>query len=213
MENVKNNMEKYFSYKTQIEKYNRAMQEGFYYEAILISYAIMEDRLMTILENMGFVIMSKTDETKKFVVSEKVRPFMRSLINEKKPNIQNISVKRKLIESILILTYEQAEQYEKEYAEKQKTTEMNGYLQELYMDIDESVIDRSKAIEMLKKQEEWCERRNKLIHSLLNIQIDESFDEDVKTLAKESLTIWRYFDNDLAAKLKNCKLREKYHIE
>ena len=100
MENVKNNMEKYYSYKTQIEKYNRAIEEGFFYEAMLISYAIMEDRLLTFLDNIGFVRMPKTSD-EKLSVSEELKPFLRSLTGEKKVDIRNISVKRKLIKSIL----------------------------------------------------------------------------------------------------------------
>ena len=212
MENVKNNMEKYYSYKTQIEKYNRAIEEGFFYEAMLISYAIMEDRLLTFLDNIGFVRMPKTSD-EKLSVSEELKPFLRSLTGEKKVDIRNISVKRKLIKSILKMSYEEAEQYEKAYAEKQENDKMNGYLQDLYMDIDESGIDRKETLEMLKKQGEWCDRRNDIIHGLLDIKTGENFDNEVESLAKESLTIWRYLDNYLAAKLNKCKLREKYQIQ
>ena len=212
MENVKNNMEKYYSYKTQIEKYNRAVEEGFYYEAMLISYAIIEDRLLTFLDIIGFVRIPKTSD-EKLCVSEELRPFLRSLVGEKSIRITNISAKRRLIESIIRMSYEEAEQYEKAYAEKQKTEKMNGYLQDLYMDIDESGIDRKETLEMLKKQEEWCERRNNIIHGLLDIQTGKTFDNEVETLEKESLTIWRYLDNKLLSKLNNCKLREKYKIQ
>ena len=154
MENVKNNKEKYYSYKTQIEKYNRAVEEGFYYEAMLISYAIMEDRLLTFLDIIGFVRIPKTSD-EKLSVSEELKPYLRSLVGEKNIDIKNISAKRRLIESIIKMSYEEAEQYEKAYAENQKTDKMNGYLQDLYMDIDESGIDRKEALEMLDKLSKW----------------------------------------------------------
>ena len=211
MENVKNNKEKYYSYKTQIEKYNRAVEEGFYYEAMLISYAIMEDRLLTFLDIIGFVRIPKTSD-EKLSVSEELKPYLRSLVGEKNIDIKNISAKRRLIESIVKMSYEEAEQYEKAYAEKQKTEKMNGYLQDLYMDIDESGIDRKEALEMLDKLSKWCDHRNDIIHGLLDIQTGENFDIEVKSLAEESIKLWRYLDNKLVSKLSNCRLREKYNI-
>ena len=42
---VSDNYEKQQTYKELINKYNKAIQYEFYYEAILIDYALMEDRL------------------------------------------------------------------------------------------------------------------------------------------------------------------------
>ena len=213
METVKNKMEKYRSYKTQIAKYNKAIEQGFFYEAMIISYAIMEDRMLSFLNSIGFVNIEIIKETTDFSVSKAVLPFIRSLTGQKKVNVKNISAKRDLIKSILTMTYEEAEQYEKEYAVKQRTEKMNGYLQDLFMDIDESGIDRKEALEMLEKQKQWCDRRNSIIHGLLNLQTGESFNNEVEDLARDSMVIWRYLDNMLAAKLHSCKLREKYNIK
>ena len=105
------------------------------------------------------------------------------------------------------MTYEEAEQYEKEYAVKQRTDKMNGYLQDLFMDIDGSGIDRKEALEILEKQKQWCDRRNSIIHGLLNLQTGENFDNEVENLARSSMVIWRYLDNKLVDKLNKCKLR------
>ena len=42
-------IEKYENYKDQISKLNKAIDNKFYYEAIFIEYAIMEDRLQSVL--------------------------------------------------------------------------------------------------------------------------------------------------------------------
>ena len=220
METIKNNMDKYQAYKTQIakynraieDKYNRAIEEGFYYEATLISYAIMEDRMLAFLDKIGFVNITTTPKKVELSTTEAVRPFLRSLVGEKNIDVRNISAKRRLIASIITMRYEEAEQYEKDYAAKQKTSNMNGYLQELYMDIDESGIDREETLEILTKIADWCDRRNSLIHSMLNIKTGDTFDDEVETLAKESVILWRFLDNKLVVKLNNCKLREKYSI-
>ena len=212
METIKNNMDKYQAYKTQIAKYNRAIEEGFYYEATLISYAIMEDRMLAFLDKIGFVNITTTPKKVELSTTEAVRPFLRSLVGEKNIDVRNISAKRRLIASIITMRYEEAEQYEKDYAAKQKTSNMSGYLQELYMDIDESGIDREETLEILTKIADWCDRRNSLIHSMLNIKTGDTFDDEVETLAKESVILWRFLDNKLVVKLNNCKLREKYSI-
>ena len=80
------------------------------------------------------------------------------------------------------------------------------------MDIDESGIDREETLEILTKIADWCDRRNSLIHSMLNIKTGDTFDDEVETLAKESVILWRFLDNKLVVKLNNCKLREKYSI-
>ena len=47
------NMEKYKNYKTQFERLKKAMANHFYLEAIVIEYAIMEDRMRSILSHAG----------------------------------------------------------------------------------------------------------------------------------------------------------------
>ena len=47
------NMEKYENYKTQFQRLRRAMVNEFYLEAIVIEYAILEDRMKSILSHEG----------------------------------------------------------------------------------------------------------------------------------------------------------------
>ena len=53
MEHTEKNMEKYGIYKTMYENLSKAMRAGFYYEAIFIEYAILEDRLTALLAYAG----------------------------------------------------------------------------------------------------------------------------------------------------------------
>ena len=216
MENVKNNMEKYYSYKTQIEKYNRAVEEGFYYEASLIAYAIMEDRLLSFLNKVGIINLEECLQTGKLKMTESVHPLVCDLIKEKRPDLHKISTKIKIVRCLLQMSYSEAEQIEKCYAEEFKTDRMNGYLQELYMDIDESGIDKKATIAILGDSGDlktWINSRNKIIHGLLEKQTGEVFEAEIETIAKESERLWRFLDDKLVSKLNNCKLREKYKIQ
>ncbi len=211
MENVKNNNEKYYSYKTQIEKYNRAMQEGFYYEAIFISYAIMEDRLLSFLDKTGVITLEKALQTKKLEMTEKIKPFIYYLTKSDNINLQNITEKIKIIKCMLKMSYEDATAFETKYRTEMNTDCMNGYLQDLYMDIDEN-IDRDAVKKHFNKMKKWFEKRNNLIHGLVNKTADDDFEMEIKMIANDSEKIWRYIDNNLVSKMKNCKLREKYKI-
>lgn len=47
------NMEKYKVYKSMNENLTKAMRSGFYYQAIFIEYAIIEDRCTSVLKHAG----------------------------------------------------------------------------------------------------------------------------------------------------------------
>lgn len=53
------NMMKYETYKTMNENLTRAMKSGFFYEAIFIEYAILEDRLTSLLKYAGISYLDK----------------------------------------------------------------------------------------------------------------------------------------------------------
>jgi|GEM_PF-4445774 len=111
------------------------------------------------------------------------------------------------------MSYIESELLEKRYAEEYKTDRMNGYLQGLYMDIDESCIDKTTTLIVLDDINTWINSRNKIIHGLLEKQVGKTFETEIETIAKESKNLWRFLDNQLVVKLNRCKLCEKYQIE
>ena len=206
MENVKNNMEKYYNYTTLTKKYKKAMELGFYYEAIFISYAMMEDRLMSFLDKAGVVTLKNVKLTKR------AAPFVKYLLNKKSVAMRNITTKMEITQKLLEMTYEQAEELEKRYAEEMKTDKMNGYLLDLYMDIDEK-INREEVTEQFAEMRVWLDKRNALIHGLANKRTDNYFSDEVQTAAEESEKLWRFIDDNLVKKMKKSTLRKKYKIQ
>ncbi len=206
MENVKNNMEKYYNYTAQIKKYRKAMELGFYYEAIFISYAMMEDRLMSFLDKAGVVTL------KNVKLAKRSAPFVRYMLNKKSVVIRNITTKMEITEQLMKLTYEQAEALEKRYEEENKTNKMNGFLLDLYMDIDEK-IDRQEVLKHFVSMRSWLDKRNALIHGLANKRSDNYFNDEVQKIAEESEAIWRFIDDNLVKKMRSSKLRKKYRIQ
>lgn len=53
MEPIRNNMQKYENYREQMGRLRKALGAGFYLESIFIEYAIIEDRLESILRHAG----------------------------------------------------------------------------------------------------------------------------------------------------------------
>ena len=53
MEQITDNMQKYANYKEQMGRLNKALTSRFFLEAIFIEYAIMEDRLESVLRHSG----------------------------------------------------------------------------------------------------------------------------------------------------------------
>ncbi len=53
MEPVQDNMQKYENYREQMGRLKKALSSGFYLEAVFIEYAILEDRLESILRHSG----------------------------------------------------------------------------------------------------------------------------------------------------------------
>ena len=65
------NMEKYEIYKSMRENLSKAMRAEFYYQAIFIEYAIIEDRCLSVLKHAGIkYVDSKGHELK---LSEKLK--------------------------------------------------------------------------------------------------------------------------------------------
>ena len=62
------NMEKYEIYKQLSSDLTKAMKQGFYYEAIFIEYAILEDRLASVLKYAG--VENRSDQSWK--ISKKI---------------------------------------------------------------------------------------------------------------------------------------------
>ena len=50
---VNNNAEKAQTYRNLMSRYNKALKEGFYFEAMLIEYAMIEDRSLAFLYHCG----------------------------------------------------------------------------------------------------------------------------------------------------------------
>lgn len=70
---VEKNMEKYEIYKAMKSNLKRALRAGFYYEAIFIEYAIIEDRCVSMIKHAGLKYVES--DGKEISINKKLNKF------------------------------------------------------------------------------------------------------------------------------------------
>ena len=71
------------TYSEQMTRYNKAIRGEFYLEALLIDYAMLEDRLYAILYHMAFIANRKT-----LKIWKKTKPYLSSIVEKYKEEQQ-----------------------------------------------------------------------------------------------------------------------------
>ena len=98
IESVQNNYEKYLTYRNHMGRYKKAVKCEFYFEALLIDYAMLEDRLLTFLYYIG-AVESTFSEIK---IPAGSSDFFEQLYGKKlDKNLWRISEKIRLIRKVL----------------------------------------------------------------------------------------------------------------
>ena len=107
---AKNGKKKQETYAKYMVKYNLAMKCGFYLEALVVDYAMLEDRLTAFLHYIG--VVTRTHE--KIKVNKRCYPLIRSSLGSK-PNacvyVSKISTKREIIIALLHIGFEEKDAY------------------------------------------------------------------------------------------------------
>ena len=201
---VNDNTEKYETYSRQISLYNKAMREGFYLQAILIDYALLEDRLRSFLYHMGALKDRKSIkidiELVKEALSRMVKLYKRPQSKENDSmGIGSISGKMKIIRCAAEwIIHAENIQREEKYCYILKN-QMEGLdLQELLCIIEEVSI--------------WCKYRNEIIHCLLN-KNSYAVNEVVQIKAEEGFRLARRLDDQVHILKKGNKIRKQLHLQ
>ena len=178
-------------YANVISKRNKAYNSGFYYEAVMLDYAVVEDRLNTFLWNLGIV---KVDENGPTVTRRTKKP-MRELLglsDNSKFMIKNMDTKLCVIKAILSYNGED----------------------ELLLDMKHCLINRVGAdtiLELIERIAKWKEKRNQIVHGLMN-RVPRECDEAVIQIVAEGKKIFRELDN-YCGRIEKCAIRAKYRIQ
>lgn len=183
------------SYQNLLGRYSKAMKEGFYFEAILITYSMLEDRLIAFLYYCGFF---ETRESLK--LSKKVKLDIANIIYpegapNKWPTFNCISTK---VMFLRILLNWANTVIEKDIAD-------NKYLIGLKNQLEG--IDIGGMLDSFDKLDNWLAYRNEIVHSLMNKNI-LSLNDSLKGKVEEGMVIARFIDNQERILKKNGVVRK-----
>ena len=100
---VTDNLDKQRTYREHKGRYKRAMENEFFFEALLIDYALLEDRLRSMIYHMGFLKDRTAYKvwTKKSACLQEMISSYKNADENCQLGITNISGKAKIIRCIL----------------------------------------------------------------------------------------------------------------
>ena len=194
---IKDTKEKYYTYKQFVGQHNKATRDGFYFEAILIDYAIMEDRLRSFLYHMG---MRKTRDSIKIDVPYK--RTIKSIVENygvkgesRGLGIGSISGKMKIVRCIT-----------KWSSGTDAINENDRY--EVILKHHMEGVDADGLLSLLDDISHWCKYRNEIIHSLLNKEL-KSVGSEIEEKEKLGFDMACSLDNHVKAFKRGNMIRRK----
>lgn len=194
---VRDNHEKEMAYRKNMARYNQAIRFGFYYEAIMIDYAMIEDRLRSVLYHMG--LLSNRGAIQ---IWKNVRPNLLDIVSQYKREkedlrlgINTLEGKMKIIRCIVLW----AIHTEGGYHDSKYLTALKSQIESL--DVDD-------FLQLLDRIEKWKGIRNEIVHAMLNKNVD-SLEDSLKPLAEEGMHLARIADNQEHLLKKGNKIRCK----
>lgn len=198
---VTDNADKQRTYREHKGRYKRAMDNGFYFEALLIDYALLEDRLRAMLYHMGFL----TDRTT-LKIWKKKTAVLRQIVSSYKDSgendqlgIKSISGKAKMIRCVL----------------KWAAYTENDYRQDRHLSALKSqceMLDIGGVLSALDALSEWCDYRNEVIHGLMNKNLD-SLSNELAFRAEAGMRLAEYFDSQEKLLKKGNKIRRSANLQ
>lgn len=194
---VTDNNDKRSTYAQQKVRYKRAIKGGFYYEALLIDYALMEDRLKSFLYHAGVILDM---DSKRIDCKKSIRPYIKDIYSafskekDRMPSFNNISGKVDMIRAL--------------FAWSTTATEIpddNPYLKMLKEQCES--VDIGYMLEVFEKVDDWCKYRNEIIHSLMQKNMD-SLNSEIKSRAEEGMDFANALDSFVKDMKKGNKVRK-----
>ncbi len=192
---VSDNIDKQHTYQELMKQHTKAINFEFYFEAILIDYATIEDRLLSLIYHMGFIsnrCSNKIWKKERECLKEIVTKYKRSDENDTL-GLTKVSGKIKIIRCVFLWAVD-SEEYQD-----------NKHLKALKKQCEN--IDCEQVVRRLEELEEWIKYRDEIIHALLNKKL-ESIDSKKREIAIKGLEIARYLDSQNKLIKKNNSIRK-----
>lgn len=200
---VADNEEKRNTYAMLKGSYAKAMKAGFYFQAMLIAYALIEDRLISFLLYIGAL----NDRNSHKITQEPGRAKQLKMIVASYPDdkgnsnlgIAAISGKMRIIRATLL------------WSEDQLETPDDQYLKILKAEY-EGCLDIGGLLESLDVIEAFCKYRNEVVHAAFNKNyeiLNECIEEEVRKVMEAE----KFLETQVSALKYKNRIRKTMNLE
>lgn len=160
IERVSDNSEKMLTYAEAKRRYKRAVDEGFYFEALLISYALIEDRLTSLLYHIGALEQRTHQRVCRRSKKNGLEHIVRLVDHKGSPDVEiKMSVKGMTNKASIFKSTLRWSQID---GEQGCETDYLRTLRQQYRDR----VDVGEAMRLLDELAEWQKTRNEIVHGL-----------------------------------------------
>ena len=195
---VENNIEKQQTYAKQLGRYKLAMRNDFFFEAMMIVYAMLEDRLNSYLYYIGAY-----DNRKIIKISKRTKKYLLEIVSlyekgDKQIRLRTdtITGKMKIVEATLKWV-------------EDVTNVQDKYLVELKNELEG--IDVGGLLITIDEIKDWLKYRNEIVHASMNKNIDCLY-ESLKLRVEDGMEYARFLDNQVKILKKSNNVRKKMNM-
>ena len=167
------NIDKYLTYRYSFSKLKKSITNEFYFEAILIEYAIIEDRIYSFFRRLGFLNESGN-------LPEGKRKLLKRTFHKQTLRWTDISVKIKLIETLISLESFHVTNHE----DKTYLLEFSLRIKPFHDEIQQIILQLSP----------WLKIRNRYVHALMEYKTN-TIEDELKAFVTQGETIIRLLDS------------------
>ena len=166
---VTDNIDKQQTYIEQNEQLNKALENKFYFEAIMIEYAMLEDRMKSFIYHTGGL-----DNRLSYQLDvDKTKPHIEKIVKDYKTRKDNgnldlgaITAKEAIINCLC--------RWAKD--DNKKLDDSNEYLSVLNEQL-KSRIDPDDLLSLIDRIDVWRDFRNEFVHTLMNKNLEDMRDK------------------------------------
>lgn len=207
---VETMQEKYETYRAEMARLKVALQQGFYFEAMLIEYALLEDRLRSFVYHAGLLqnrkashlLPGKNAVRKDFNrIAQRVKTWKLedgkeagNTSNFERLSVNKISDKIFIVRTIVLWS-----------SELESLPDESRYLQALRGQCES--LDAAALLETLDAIDTWRMYRNEVIHSLMNKRM-ESVQQKLSEQVEQGVQLARQLDAQVTILKKNNRIRK-----
>jgi len=195
LKKVKNKKDKGTTYKFNMKRYELARSQKFYFEALLIVYGYIEDRLYSFLYHCGLL---KTIHSRN-INCQIAKTFIASLFNVENniyPSIRGVGKKIIIIQQILTWV-----------KNNQNSHFTTPYEETLYKHI-QTHVEVSNLLQILEILTKWTALRDKYVHPLMSNNTS-SMNDNIEKIVEQGMIIAQYLASQVSRlKAENDAIRK-----